>query len=102
MPGGHAVMWDSPLSQGLQRITHDIHERGGVVASVCRGYCGLLETGLSDGSLLVAGRRQTGFSWLEEKLVSVACKVPYNAEALMRRRGALYEKKPSYLLSPRL
>lgn len=90
--GGHAVMWDFPSSQGLQRITRDIHERGGVVASVCHGYCGLLETRLSDGSLLVAGRRLTGFSWLEERLAGVAGQVPYNAEALMRQRGARYEK----------
>lgn len=42
--GGHAVMWDFPDSAGLQRIT------------------------LSDGTLLVAGRRLTGFSWREEVL----------------------------------
>lgn len=36
--GGHAVMWDFPDSTGLQHIT------------------------LSDGTLLVAGRRLTGFS----------------------------------------
>jgi len=90
--GGHAVMWDFPDAQGLQRITRGIWERGGIVASVCHGYCGLLNTTLSDGSLLVAGRRLTGFSWREEVLVGVARKVPYNAEDAMKQRGALYEK----------
>ncbi len=90
--GGHAVMWDFPDAQGLQRITRGIHERGGIVSSVCHGYCGLLNTTLSDGTLLVAGRRLTGFSWREEVLAGVARQVPYNAEEEMKRRGALYEK----------
>ena len=90
--GGHAVMWDFPGSEELQRITSTIHERGGIVSSVCHGYCGLLNTRLEDGSLLVAGRRVTGFSWREEVLAGVAAKMPYNAEEEMKQRGARYEK----------
>lgn len=90
--GGHAVMWDFPNDEGLQRITRGIYERGGIVSSVCHGYCGLLNTRLSDGTLLVAGRKVTGFSWREEILAGVAKKMPYNAEEEMKRRGALYEK----------
>ncbi|GBL55094.1 Putative intracellular protease/amidase [Pseudomonas citronellolis] len=90
--GGHAVMWDFPDDAGLQRLTRAIYERGGIVSSVCHGYCGLLNTRLSDGSLLVAGRRITGFSWREEILAGVAKKMPYNAEEEMKRRGARYEK----------
>lgn len=90
--GGHAVMWDFPDSEGLQAITRAIWERGGVVSSVCHGYCGLLNTRLSDGSLLVAGKRVTGFSWTEEVLAGVARKMPYNAEAEMKQRGARYQK----------
>jgi len=90
--GGHAVMWDFPDSEGLQRITRAIWEKGGIVSAVCHGYCGLLNTRLSDGRLLVAGKRLTGFSWTEEVLARVAKKMPYNAEAEMKARGALYEK----------
>jgi len=90
--GGHAVMYDFPDSEGLQRITREIFERGGVVSSVCHGYCGLLNTRLSDGSYLIAGRRMTGFSWREERLAGVDELVPYNAEEEAKRRGALYEK----------
>ncbi len=90
--GGHAVMWDFPDSAGLQAITRAVWERGGIVSAVCHGYCGLLNTRLSDGALLVAGRRVTGFSWTEEILAGVAKKMPYNAEAEMKRRGARYEK----------
>lgn len=55
-------MFDFPGSEGLQHITRDIYENGGVVSAVCHGYCGLLETKLSDGSYLVAVRNITGFS----------------------------------------
>ncbi|MEB3069486.1 type 1 glutamine amidotransferase domain-containing protein [[Mycobacterium] vasticus] len=49
-------------------------------------------TKLSDGSLLVAGRRLTGFSWSEEILARVDKLVPYNVEAQMKQRGARYTK----------
>lgn len=90
--GGHVAMYDFPDSEGLQRITREIFERGGIGSSVCHGYCGLLNTTLSDGSYLVSGRRVTGFAWREEVLARVAKVVPYNAEEAMRKRGALYEK----------
>ncbi len=90
--GGHAVMWDFPDDEGLQQLTREVYESGGIVASICHGYCGLLNTRLSDGRLLVEGRRLTGYSWREEVLAGVAKKVPYNAEDEMRRRGAIYGK----------
>ncbi|WP_438277841.1 type 1 glutamine amidotransferase domain-containing protein [Nitrobacter sp.] len=90
--GGHAVMWDFPDNAGLQQLARGIWERGGIVSSVCHGYCGLLNVALSDGAMLVAGKRVTGFAWSEEILAGVAGRVPYNAEAEMKRRGARYEK----------
>lgn len=90
--GGHAVMFDFPKSEGLQRITREIFERGGIVGAVCHGYCGLLDTTLSDGSYLVAGRDLTGFSWREEVLARVDKLVPYNVEQQVKERGANYSK----------
>jgi len=90
--GGHAVMWDFPDDAGLQELARAIWEQGGIVASVCHGYCGLLNIKLADGTLLVSGKRVTGFAWSEEVVAGVAGKVPYSAEAEMKRRGARYEK----------
>ncbi|OBK85461.1 type 1 glutamine amidotransferase domain-containing protein [Mycobacterium sp. 1165178.9] len=90
--GGHGVMYDFPDSDGLQRITREIYERGDIVASVCHGYCGLLNTKLSDGSYLIAGKKMTGFAWREEVFARVDKLVPYNAEQRAKDRGALYEK----------
>ena len=90
--GGHAVMWDFPDDAGLQSLTRAVWEQGGIVSSVCHGYCGLLNVTLSDGSRLVAGKAVTGFAWSEEVVAGVSRKVPYNAEAEMKRRGARYRK----------
>ncbi|KAL2857068.1 class I glutamine amidotransferase-like protein [Aspergillus pseudoustus] len=90
--GGHGVMYDFPDNEGLQRITREIFERGGIISSVCHGYCGLLNTKLSDGSYLVAGRNMTGFAWREEVLARVNKVVPYNAEEEVKKRGAHYKK----------
>ena len=92
-PSHPTGLWLSELArEGLQRIAREIWERGGVVSSVCHGYCGLLHTTLSDGSLLVAGRKAPGFAWQEEVLALVDELVPYNAEEEMKKRGARYEK----------
>ncbi|MFT4186511.1 MAG: type 1 glutamine amidotransferase domain-containing protein [Micrococcaceae bacterium] len=90
--GGHGVMFDFPDSEPLQQITREIFENGGIVGAVCHGYCGLLNTKLSNGSFLVANRDITGFSWREEVLARVYKIVPYNIEELMRDRGANYSK----------
>lgn len=90
--GGHGVMFDFPDDEGLLRITREIFERGGVVSSVCHGYCGLLNTKLSDGSYLIAGRNMTGFAWREEVLARVNKLVPYNTEEEVKKRGAHYKK----------
>ncbi|HDX0838836.1 TPA: type 1 glutamine amidotransferase domain-containing protein [Stenotrophomonas maltophilia] len=90
--GGHAVMWDFPESHLLQEITPIIYERGGIVSTVCHGYCGLLNSRVSGGELLVKGRRITGFSLTEEILAGVSKEMPCNAQQEMSRRWALYEK----------
>lgn len=90
--GGHGAMYDFPDNAELQRITREIYENEGVVSAVCHGYCGLLNTRLSDGSLLLDGREITGFSWLEEKLAFVDKLVPYDVEKQSKERGALYQK----------
>lgn len=85
-------MFDFTDNEGLARITREIFERGGIVSSVCHGYCGILNTKLSDGSYLIKDRKLTGFSWFEEVAARVDKDVPYNAEQLAKDHGALYEK----------
>lgn len=91
--GGHAVMWDFLNDPALQEITKNIYEKGGIVSSVCHGYCGLLNVRLSSGQRLIDGKKMTGFTWTEEILAGVAKKVPYNAEQLAKDYGARFSKK---------
>lgn len=90
--GGHAVMWDFPEDEGLQKLTREIYEKGGIVSSVCHGFVGLLNVRLSDGNLLVKDKKLTGYSWFEEILAGVSKQVPFNSEQKMKDQGANYQK----------
>ncbi|MCC5902044.1 MAG: type 1 glutamine amidotransferase domain-containing protein [Halomonas sp.] len=90
--GGHGVMWDFLDDAKLQEISRNIYENGGVVSSVCHGFCGLLNIRLSDGSRLINGKTITGYSWFEEIAAGVAKAVPYNAEKIAKEHGASYVK----------
>lgn len=90
--GGHGVIWDFPDNEALQSISRKIYENGGYVSSVCHGAAGLLNIKLSDGSLLVKGKKVTGFSNEEEKLAELDQYVPFLTETELINRGAVYQK----------
>ena len=90
--GGHGVVWDFPDNEALQSISRKIYESGGYVSSVCHGAAGLLNIKLSDGSLLVKGKKVTGFSNKEEELVELDKYVPFLTETELIDRGAIYQK----------
>ena len=90
--GGHGVIWDFPDNEALQAISRKIYENGGYVSSVCHGAAGLLNIQLSDGTLLVKGKKVTGFSNEEEKLAELDKYVPFLTETELINRGALYQK----------
>jgi putative intracellular protease/amidase len=87
-------MWDFPDDPDLQRVARGIWEHGGIVSSVCHGVVGLLNIRLSDGSLLIDGKRLTGFSNQEEQLAELDKHVPFMTETELKARGAIYEKAP--------
>ena len=90
--GGHGTMWDFPDSKPLQEICRRIYERGGVVSSVCHGAAALLDVKLTDGSHLIAGKRLTGYSNLEELVALRRNQVPFLLESELKKRGAEYSK----------
>ncbi|WP_165252883.1 type 1 glutamine amidotransferase domain-containing protein [Paludisphaera soli] len=92
LTGGHGTMFDFPDSPELQRLVAAFHEAGKVVSAVCHGPGGLLNVRLADGSLLLAGRKATGFSWNEEAKVQRQEVVPFNLEEELQSRGAEYSK----------
>lgn len=90
--GGHGVIWDFPNNESLQAISRKIYENGGYVSSVCHGAVGLLNIKLSDGALLVKGKKVTGYSNEEEKLAGLDKSVPFLTETELVNRGAIYQK----------
>lgn len=90
--GGHGVMWDFLDQPELQHITQQMYMSGAVVASVCHGYCALLNIQLADGQYLIQNKKITGFSWTEEILAGVSKLVPYNAEQTAKLHGAIFSK----------
>lgn len=51
----------------VSALVRDFYEAGKISALVCHATCVLLETRLSSGELLVAGKTWTGFANAEEK-----------------------------------
>ncbi len=90
--GGHGAMWDFPTEYSIKTIARTIYEKGGVVAAVCHGPAGLVDLKLSDGTYLIAGKRVTGFSNDEEKIMKREEIVPFLLEDSLKKRDAYYEK----------
>jgi putative intracellular protease/amidase len=65
--GGQSPMITFRGNEKLQRLVARFFEAGRVTALVCHATCLLLETRLSDGGLLAAGRTWTGFADSEEQ-----------------------------------
>lgn len=90
--GGHGTMWDFRNNTELKRVAEGIYQNGGIVSSVCHGAAGLLNLENKDGTTLIAGRKVTGFSNLEETLSGVESQVPFALQTEMQKKGAKYEK----------
>ncbi len=92
LTGGHGTMYDFPHDATLQKIIGEHYEMGRIVAAVCHGVGGLLNVRLSNGSWLIDGRALSGYSWFEEWLARRNTAVPFNLEAELKKRGAVYRK----------
>ncbi len=100
--GGKGAMFDLPADPALKRLIGAVYDRGGVVAAVCHGPAALVDVRLADGSLLVAGRKLTGFSNEEEAIFGKrwAKEFRFLLEDAMRERGARWQEAP--LMMPKL
>lgn len=90
--GGHGAMSDFTENTELQNIAKAIYERNGMITAVAHGVCGLLNVRLSDGTLLIQDKYVTGYSNVEEALVSFVSEVPFYLEDKLKERGAHYTK----------
>jgi putative intracellular protease/amidase len=92
--GGHGVMWDLADNPTLSALLATAYESGKVVAAVCHGPAALVNVRLPSGAPLVAGKKVTGFSNVEEEAVGLAKVVPFALETTLVDRGGKYEAGP--------
>jgi putative intracellular protease/amidase len=76
--GGQGPMYTFHQNEGVHALFRAFYEAGKPLAVICHATCALLETRLSDGSLLVLRKTWTGFADSEEDYVNefVGQKVP--------------------------
>lgn len=85
--GGHGAMYDLYQNDDVFRINRALLAREGTfVSAVCHGVAALIDKEVA------AGRKVTGYSWLEERLALKDHIVPFSNEAEFERVGAQYEK----------
>ena len=91
IPGGHGPMMDLVNDQELQRLLAAFDRDGKMVAAVCHGPAALLNVRNAAGEPLVKGRKVTGFTNVEERLVLLHSVVPFLLEDALKERGANFE-----------
>lgn len=94
--GGHGTMWDFPQDQHLQQFAAALYQQNGIVAAVCHGPAALINIKLADGRYLIAGKKVTGFSNIEEQQVKLSDVMPYSLEDQLKLRGASYQAAGSW------
>ncbi|MFT7111451.1 MAG: putative intracellular protease/amidase [Porticoccaceae bacterium] len=95
LAGGHGAMWDLPENTALARLLEEFHGAGKVISAVCHGPAGLLDAKDETGSLIVSGKRMTGFSNEEEIMTGLDSVVPFMLQDRLSALGE-YESGPRF------
>jgi putative intracellular protease/amidase len=88
--GGSGPMWDFPDNKDISRISSAIYENKGIVSAVCHGNAALINIRLSDGNLLIAGKRISAFTNEEEDSLGTTEVVPFLLQDKLIERGAIH------------
>ena len=88
--GGSGPMWDFPNNPDISRISSSIYENNGIVSAVCHGNAALVNLKLSDGSLLIKGKRVSAFTNEEEASLGTTEVVPFLLQDKLIERGAIH------------
>ena len=91
-PGGHGQFWDVVEDQRIAAAAAQVHEAGGVIATVGHGAASLVNIRQSNGRYLVEGKRMTCFPWWAERewmaISDYGKRLPFDMEAVLRERKA--------------
>lgn len=88
--GGHGGMWDFPDNPTVAKTVMSAIRTGIPLAAVCHGVAALCSADPQTGKALAHGRRLTGLSNQEERLLGRDDAVPFLLEDRLRAAGAAY------------
>ena len=88
-PGGHGPMFDLATNQKSGELILEFMDDGKPIAMVCHGPAALIKAAEMDPKIL-KGKRVTGFSNTEEKLVFRSDNIPFKLEDKLKELGAEY------------
>ncbi len=91
-PGGHGPLWDLAEDADSAALIESMAAAGKTVAAVCHAPGVLRHVRAQDGSLLVKGKRVTGFADTEEEAAQLTKVVPFLVEDMLVASGGRYSK----------
>ncbi|WP_366921427.1 type 1 glutamine amidotransferase domain-containing protein [uncultured Dysgonomonas sp.] len=95
-PGGHGPLWDLAESEVSARLIENFYNAGKPVAFVCHAPATLKNVKNISGEPLVKGKKVTGFTNSEEKLVGLTDVVPFLVEDMLKEKGGIYSKSKDF------
>ena len=95
-PGGHGPLWDLAEDADSIALIESMMAAGKIVSAVCHAPGVLRHVRKQDGSLLVNGRKVTGFANTEEEAAQLTQVVPFLVEDMLVESGARYSKGPDW------
>lgn len=95
-PGGHGPLWDLAEDADSIALIESMMAAGKTVSAVCHAPGALRHVHTKDGSLLVKGRKVTGFANTEEEAVQLTQVVPFLVEDMLIENGGRYSKGPDW------
>lgn len=94
IPGGHGPMLDLAHDADVHRLLREFDSTGKIIGAVCHGPAALVNATRADGRSFVEGRRVSGFTNNEERLVKLDQVVPFLLESALKDRGARFDGTP--------
>lgn len=91
-PGGHGPLWDLAQDSHSIKLIEQFWAAGKPVGAVCHAPGVLRKVKTPDGTLLVKGKRVTGFTNSEEEGVGLTAVVPFLVEDELKKAGGLFER----------
>ena len=95
-PGGHGPLWDLAGDAASIALIESMAAAGKTVSAVCHAPGVLRGVHAEDGSLLVKGRKVTGFANTEEEAAQLTKVVPFLVEDMLVHSGGDYSKGPDW------